>query len=60
MTQMLPPESTEIRISVAIPLFPRLPKLEPKPVDWQVVERVAQFERTAYLQALIADTLKVG
>jgi len=57
MTQLLPASNN---VSVAIPLFPRVPALEPKPVDWQVVERIAQVERTAYLQSLIADTLKVG
>jgi hypothetical protein len=43
-------------VDVLIPRAPKLPSNTAR-VNWSEVERVAQFERTAYLQSLITIAL---
>lgn len=43
-------------VAVRIPRAPKLPN-DTARVNWSEVERVAQFERTAYLATLISDSL---
>lgn len=52
-TVILPPR---VNVDVYVPKAPA-PAQNVHRVNWNELERIAQFERTAYLQALIADSL---